>query len=114
MSIDKVEAVFAEKTLWEYFRMVLRRWKLVVLVFLLGLTISVIVTLHSPETYRTETVLAPSSVDRPSGFFPVELVDNPKVQMDSFTGRVSMQIVMEILKSPAPMILATKPRQLEH
>ena len=35
MSIDQVESVFAEKTLWEYFRMVLRRWKLVVLVFLL-------------------------------------------------------------------------------
>jgi len=99
MRVDHVEAVFAEKTLWEYFRIVLRRWKLVVLVFLLGLTISVIVTLRSDETYRTETVLAPSNVDRPSGFFPVELVDNPKAQMDSFTGRVSMKIVMELLKS---------------
>jgi len=99
VNINHVEAVFAEKTLWEYFRILLRRWKLVVLIFLFGLSVSVVVTMQTPETYRTETVLAPSNVDRPSGFFPVELVDNPKAQMDSFTGRVSMKIVLELLKS---------------
>jgi len=115
VNINQVEAVFAEKTLWEYFRILLRRWKLVVLIFLFGLSVGVVVTMQTPETYRTETVLSPSNVDRPSGFFPVELVDNPKAQMDSFTGQVSMKIVTELLKSHDTRRLVVKALDLhEH
>jgi len=99
MSVNHIQSVFDDKTLWDYVRLLLHRWKLVFCIFLVGLSLAALITLRTPETFRTGAVLAPSNVDRPSGFFPVELVDNPKLQLDSFVGEVRMVIVMELLKS---------------